>query len=79
MAKVSRTYRLSGIALAAIEERDRNAYPTASDFVEGMLVKERNERKEGEIMEALGDLRREVAEVRRMVSERDGIPSIPEF
>ena len=45
MAKVSRTYRLSGIALAAIEERDRNAYPTASDFVEGMLVKERNERK----------------------------------
>ncbi|MCI8711203.1 MAG: hypothetical protein HFH23_02760 [Ruminococcus sp.] len=79
MAKTSRTYRLSGNALSAIEERDRNLYPTASDFVEGMLVKERDERKAGEIMEALADIRREVADVRRMLSEQGQIPSIPEF
>ena len=78
MAKTSRTYRLSGNALSAIEERDRNLYPTASDFVEGMLVKERDERKAGEIMEALADIRREVADVRRMLSEQGQIPSIPE-
>ena len=71
MAKTSRTYRLSGNALSAIEERDRNLYPTASDFVEGMLVKEREE--------ALADIRREVADVRRMLSEQGQIPSIPEF
>lgn len=86
MAKTSRTYRLSGNALSAIEERDRNRYPTASDFVEGMLVKERDERKAGEIMEALADIRRELermrgemAEMRWAVSEREQIPSIPEF
>lgn len=53
MAKKSRTYRLSEAALQAVEMRDKLKYPSANDYVEAMIIKEKNEKKTNNIIERL--------------------------
>lgn len=87
MAKVSRTYRLSGEVMEIIEGRDRNKYPSANSFVEERILRARDERRETELAATLEDMkeemarmRMEMAEMRRAISEeRNMIPLIPEF
>lgn len=87
MAKVSRTYRLSGEVMEIIEGRDRNKYPSANSFVEERILRARAERRETELAATLEDMkeemarmRMEMAEMRRAISEeRNVIPLIPEF
>ena len=39
MGRTRKTYRLSDEAIQLIENRDRTAYPTATDFIEAKLNK----------------------------------------
>lgn len=77
MKKTPRTYRLSGEALLAIENRDTALYPSANSFVEHVILKER---REGELLAILADIHQEVTEVRQMLlEERQSTPPIPQF
>lgn len=87
MAKVSRTYRLSGEVMEIIEGRDRNRYPSANSFVEERILRARDEKRETELLAVLEDMKGELArmrgemsEVRRVISEEGSmIPLVPNF
>mgnify|MGYP004529735163 CR=1 FL=1 len=39
MGRIRKTYRLSDATIQLIEDRDRDAYPTATDFIEAKINK----------------------------------------
>lgn len=69
--KVSKTYRLSEATLTVIEERDRQKYPTANEFVEHRILKEQEENDLKKVLDELCSLRKEIEEMKKHLLQND--------
>ena len=64
MGRTRKTYRLSDATIQLIEDRDRDDYPTATDFIEAKLNKPTKD-----VTELLYQVSMQLEEIKRLVSQ----------
>lgn len=72
MPKTARTYRLSQDALEAIENRDRQKYPTASDLIESKILEAGREKEEKDFRESFVELNQKMEMVLQILQNLSG-------
>ncbi|OKZ74802.1 MAG: hypothetical protein BHV87_07630 [Clostridiales bacterium 36_14] len=65
MGRTRKTYRLSDEVIQLIENRDRTAYPTATDFIEAKLNKPTKD-----VTELLYQVSMQLEEIKRLVAQQ---------
>lgn len=79
MAKEKATFRLSHAALEAIEKRDKDTYPTATEYVERSVLEFEKSEKLEQLMEKLQFLEendREILKILRQDSPDIAYPNV---